>query len=218
MAQTSIAADLARVAGLALVGDVGAIRAEQAKIEAARLRFRHGKDAPVAAVTRSSVIRSERANTAKAIAAAARLELRKSLDELFGDGPSPEPGPSDDLKEGFVVEGRVLRGTEGVAGVAVEALTTTKPETTAAGATSDRAGAFRLVIENVVKLRQKLGLDEKARLSVVVVARSGKEIVAQVDGDIAVKAGGRSSVTLRVTVPRRPSKRSTESSPRPRKS
>ena len=218
MQQTSIAADLARIAGLALTGDIAAIRADQAKIEAARLRFKHGKDsAPAAAVTKGAVIRAERATTASAIGTAAQSELRKVLDELAGDKPPPDEKPTDGLKDGFVITGRVLKGSEGVAGAIVEAVTVSKAETIAARATSDRIGAFRLAIENVAELRRKLGLDQNARLAVKLVARSDRETVAQSEGEIIVTAGDQATATLRAAVPIPRSRGGSKSTPRARK-
>jgi len=202
MLQAAAAADVARITGLVLSADLAEIRAGQAGIETARLRHKLGKDAIAAGLPqKSAAVRAERAEAARKIGAAMQSELRKSLAELTGAKPTPKPVPPDGAAEDFIIEGRVLKGSDGVAGVVVDAVTTTKPASTVAQTTSGASGAFRMAIENVAQLRKKLELDEGAGLAVIVAARSGREVLAQAEGDTAVKAGGRATVTLQTAAP-----------------
>jgi hypothetical protein len=155
MLQTAAAGDLARIAGLAVAADIADIRAGQAKIEASRLRFKRGKEAPAAAsVQKAAVIRAERGTYARTASDAARVELGKIVGDLAGTRPirepaepvkrepapepkpepapepTPEPEPKPEPTDGgeagaFVIEGRVTRGRAAAAGVTIEAVVTT---------------------------------------------------------------------------------------------
>lgn len=216
MVNAAVAGDMARAAGLELSAEIAEIRAEQAAIEAARLRFVRGKDAPEAALPiEAAKARADRREAAAAIAAEVRAALEKSAkrpERRSGEARDPSQGGIIEnpggaiIREGrddepdragaFELTGRIV-GIEDASGLKVE-LRTLSPVRAFATEQPMPNGDFTVRLVDVAEIKRKLDLTQNQALEATIVVRSGNKIVARDDRPIRVNAGGRAVVSLEI--------------------
>lgn len=190
--QVAAASDLARASGLELSGQMAAIRSEQAGIEAARLRFKRGRESQEAAMAVSSAkVRGERGDAATAAGEKARKDIRGLLKRGGFDVKPPKKDRA------FTVGGKVTRRRKGVPGLVVEARTS-KPVRSVAQCQSGERGEFELSIADLGKLKRKLDSPAGEPLMLTLVALKDRRIVARSDAPFEARPGERVSRNLAI--------------------
>lgn len=189
--QMAAASDYARAAGLNLAADIAEVRAAQADIETARRRFKRGDNAADADLPEAVArIRKERGRAARDIGE----RMRKSLNEVIGRGRDSDRPTGD---RSFRIEGRVLRGSRGVPGLAVEAVAS-EFNATVAQAETESNGSYQLILPNVDVVREKLELDADVPVVLVVMVRKNREVVGRGRKTFKMAAGESKKLNIRI--------------------